>query len=163
MKSVGYCHSEERSDVGIRSLRLVDENNGLPRRPIGPPRNDKALQSVPIQNLRKIPVFFKYRHNKRPNMTALCNDTFYHGMGGFSRGELKVSERQMKEPRGCIRYRAGRHRGRPLRRVTMAFVGADLCVRPPLAHGYRGRMISAPTPDRRYPSTLPPLTRRTPT
>ena len=35
MKSVGYCHSEERSDVGIRSLRLVDENNGLPRRPIG--------------------------------------------------------------------------------------------------------------------------------
>ena len=86
MKSVGYCHSEERSDVGIRSLRLVDENNGLPRRPIGPPRNDKALQSVPIQNLRKIPVFFKYRHNERPNMTALCNDTFYHGMGGFSRG-----------------------------------------------------------------------------
>ena len=65
MKSVGYCHSEERSDVGIRSLRLVDENNGLPRRPIGPPRNDKALQSVPIQNLRKIPVFFKYRHNKQ--------------------------------------------------------------------------------------------------
>ena len=57
MKSVGYCHSEERSDVGIRSLRLVDENNGLPRRPIGTPRNDKALQSVPIQNLRKIPVF----------------------------------------------------------------------------------------------------------
>ena len=91
MKSVGYCHSEERSDVGIRSLRLVDENNGLPRRPIGPPRNDKALQSVPIQNLQKIPVFFKYRHNKRPNRTALCNDTFYHGMGGFSRGELKVS------------------------------------------------------------------------
>ena len=89
MKSVGYCHSEERSDVGIRSLRLADENNGLPRRPIGPPRNDKALQSVPIQNLRKIPVFFKYRHNKQPNMTALCNDTFYHGMKGFSRGKIK--------------------------------------------------------------------------
>lgn len=66
MKSVGYCHSGERSDVGIRSLRLVDENNGLPRRPIGPPRNDKALQSVPIQNLRKIPVFFKYRRAERP-------------------------------------------------------------------------------------------------
>ena len=100
MKSVGYCHSEERSDVGIRSLRLVDENNGLPRRPIGPPRNDKALQSVPIQNLRKIPVFFKYRHNKQSNRTALCNNTFYHGMGGFSRGELKVSERQMKGTTG---------------------------------------------------------------
>ena len=90
MKSVGYCHSEERSDVGIRSLRLADENNGLPRRPIGPPRNDKALQSDPIQNLRKIPVFFKYRHNKQSNRTALCNDTFYHGMGGFSRAILRL-------------------------------------------------------------------------
>ncbi len=139
--------------MGIRSLRLVDENNGLPRRPIGPPRNDKALQSVPIQNLRKIPVFFKYRHNKRPNMTALCNNTFYHGMGGFSRGELKVSERQMKEPRGCIRYRAGRHRGRPLRQVTMAFVGADLCVRP---FDDRCTHETHPHPSRLAPCHLPP-------
>ena len=87
--------------MGIRNsktenmLIIIAFWNGLPRRPIGPPRNDKALQSVPIQNLRKIPVFFKYRHNKQSNRTALCNDTFYHGMGGFSRGELKVSERQM--------------------------------------------------------------------
>ena len=44
-------------------------------------------------------------------------------------------------------------KGRPYEMPPTFGVVADLCVRPPLAPGYRGRVISAPPPGHRYTTT----------